>query len=215
MLIFCFASYLCFGLVLILVGANQADLARNYALDFEHTGQLGSALALGIGIGVVGTGPLFDRHATKPLFVVALVLAAAALLSVDPQAGFARLVLHLFAAGIGIGGYNTLINATVAARYAENSAKPMTVIHSATSLGAMLGPALIGWMWADDWAASFHYTGAGHAALAVCAALVRFPPRECNSTSDPEEVGPVDPDPSVEPSVLSGAVIPFAGIASA
>ena len=215
MLIFCFASYLCFGLVLILVGANQADLARSYALDFEHTGQLGSALALGIGIGVVGTGPLFDRLATKPLFVVALVLAAAALLSVDARAGFARLVLHLFAAGIGIGGYNTLINATVAARFAENSAKPMTVIHSATSLGAMLGPALIGWMWADDWAASFHYTGAGHAALAVCAALVRFPPRECNSTSDPEEVGPVEPDPSAEPSVLSGAVIPFAGIAFA
>ncbi len=98
MLILCFASYLGFGLALILVGANQAELSSHFVLDFEQSGQLGSALALGIGAGVVGAGPLFDRYATRPLFVGALVLAAAALLSVDDGVSFTRLVLHLFAA---------------------------------------------------------------------------------------------------------------------
>ena len=216
MLILCFASYLGFGLVLILVGANQAELSRHFALDFAQTGQLGSALALGLGVGVVAAGPLFDRYPPRPLFVGTLALAATALLSVGDGASFASLVLHLFAIGIGIGGYNTLINATVAERYAERSAKPMSVIHSGASVGAMLGPAMIGWMWAGDWVASFHFTGAGHAALAACAALVRFPPHEYPRAREAHDTTSTEgPDPSGEPRVLSLAMIPFAGIAFA
>jgi len=215
-LILSIASYLGFGLTLILVGANQAELARHYALDFAHTGQLGSALALGIGVGVVGAGPLFDRYATRPLFIGALALAALAQLSVDDGAGFPRLLLHLFASGIGIGGYNTLINATVAERFGEKSAKPMSVIHSGASVGAMLGPALIGLLWADDWAASFRYAGAGHAVLAICSAFIHFPPHPRQGGGDARGAHAGEGlDSSRRPMVLSGAVLPFAGIAFA
>ena len=138
MLALCFASYLGFGLVLILVGANQAELSRYFGLDFAQTGQLVSALAAGLGVGVVAAGPLFDRYPQRPLFVGTLALAAVALFSIGGEVSFTRLIVHLFAAGMGIGGYNTLINATVAERFAERSARPMSMIHAGASVGAML-----------------------------------------------------------------------------
>jgi len=213
----CFASYLGFGLVLILVGANQAELSRYFGLDFAQTGQLVSALAAGLGVGVVAAGPLFDRYPQRPLFVGTLALAAVALFSIGGEVSFTRLIVHLFAAGMGIGGYNTLINATVAERFAERSARPMSMIHAGASVGAMLGPALIGWLWADDWRASFHFTGAGHAALAAGAACVRFPVHGSRLARGEREDPPIERN---EPSsgkrnVLSTAMIPFAGIAFA
>jgi hypothetical protein len=53
-----FSAFLAFGVLLVLVGANQADLARDLDLDLAHSGLLVSSLALGIGIGVVGAGPI-------------------------------------------------------------------------------------------------------------------------------------------------------------
>ena len=46
-----FASFLVFGILLVLVGANQADLADSLALDMEGTGILGASLSLGLGLG--------------------------------------------------------------------------------------------------------------------------------------------------------------------
>ena len=97
-----FAAFLAFGSVLVLVGANQAALAHSLSLDLSRTGLLGSTLVLGIGIGVVGAGPLVDRHPRRPLWVASMGLAAAALL------------------GFGAGGLNTSANALVADIYPDN-----------------------------------------------------------------------------------------------
>ena len=61
MLPYCFAAFLVFGSVLVLIGANQADLSDALALSLAETGLLASALSLGLGVGVVASGPLFDR----------------------------------------------------------------------------------------------------------------------------------------------------------
>ena len=73
---FCFSAFIGFGMVLILVGANQAALADALDLSLARTGLLSSAMALGIGIGVVGAGPLFDRYPRRPLFVGSLGASA-------------------------------------------------------------------------------------------------------------------------------------------
>ncbi len=61
-----FSAFLAFGVLLVLVGANQADLARDLSLDLARTGLLGSGLAAGLGIGVMAAGPLFDRYPRRP-----------------------------------------------------------------------------------------------------------------------------------------------------
>ena len=64
------AGFVAFGAVLVLVGANQAPLAAALELDLAESGLLASALALGIGTGIVGSGPVVDRWPRQPLFLL-------------------------------------------------------------------------------------------------------------------------------------------------
>jgi fucose permease len=207
LLLYCFLSFVVFGAALVLVGANQADLAQALDLDLSRSGLLVSALMGGLGIGVVVAGPLFDRVERRPLFVGAMLLAAAALLSVDREMGFGRALLLLAVTGAGIGAYDTLISAAVSERFGEHSARPMTLVHAGATLGAVAGPLLAGWLAArGDWSDSFRWTGVAHLALAGAAFAVRFAP----------------PDRSAETraargrsGLLSAALLPFALISFA
>ncbi len=176
MLPLCFCAFVCFGVVLVLVGANQANLATALSLDLAESGLLASAVAIGIGAGVVVAGPLFDRYARRPLFVGSALLAAAALIGVDESMGYSRWMLHCAAAGFGIGLYDTLINAVVVQRYRERATRPMLVLHAGATLGAMLGAPLVGWIASDHhFAMSFVATGAAHVVIAAWALFVPLP----------------------------------------
>jgi fucose permease len=175
----CFCAFLAFGAVLVLLGANQASLAAELGLDLARSGLLASALALGLGAGVVVAGPLFDRYPRRPLFVGSALLAAAALLGVDRGMSYARWLAHAAAAGAGIGLYDTLINAVVVQRFRERAARPMLAVHSAATIGAMLSPPLIGWIAAaHHFTASFAAAGWAHVGIAAWAACVPLPAPE-------------------------------------
>jgi YNFM family putative membrane transporter len=172
-----FAAFLLFGVMLVLVGANQAELARDLELDLAGSGLLVSLLSVGLGVGVLGAGPLVDRVARRPLFVAATLLAAAALLSIDRSMGLARAGLHLAAIGVGLGVFETLLNVAVGELHGARAAKPLSFVHAAATLGAMSGPALAAWLAAlGDWSWSFRALGAGHLLLAAAAFAVPFPP---------------------------------------
>ena len=191
---------MCFGLVLVLIGANQAALAQDLGLDLERTGLLGSLLGLGLGLGVVIAGPLFDRYSRRGLFIGSTGIAALALLGVDESMGFTRLALHVVATGFGIGAYDTLINATVIEGHAERSPRTMSAVHAAATLGAMAGPPIVGGFFADDWAASFRWTGGSHLLLATWAAFVHFPSPRARGRRRGSD----------NPRVLSLGLLPFA-----
>jgi fucose permease len=172
-----FAAFLLFGVMLVLVGASQAELARDLRLDLAGSSLLASFLAIGLGVGVAGAGPLVDRLPRRPLFVASSLGAAAALLSVDTSMGPARASLLLAAVGIALGAYETLLNAAIGEAHGARAAKPLILVHSAATLGAMFGPALAALSAARlDWSASFRLVGAAHALLAVVALAVPFPP---------------------------------------
>ena len=198
-----FCGFLCFGFVLVLIGSNQAALARDLELDLARTGMLASALAVGLGVGVVGAGPLFDRFARRPLLVALALLAGGALLGFGPATDFPEALLLIALVGIGAGGYDTVFNAWTIEHFGERSAKPLTILHAAVAIGAILGPlgvAAIATRW--HWTRSFHWIGFAHLALAASALLVRFP--------DPPVTRAVS-DAGAKP-VLSRAMLPFAVI---
>lgn len=203
MLVFAFASFLAFGLVLVLVGANQAHLERDLQLSLAQSGLLSSALAIGLGVGVIGAGPLFDRFPRRPLFAGSMLVAAAALLLAERDMGFGRWLAHLVAAGIGIGAYDTLLNAAIVQTFGDRSARPMSVTHAAATIGAMSGPLLAGALAGHaHWIASFHVAGAAHVALAGAVLFVPLPapePREAARAAG----------------AVSAALLPFAAISFA
>ena len=55
------ASFLAFGALLVLYGANSSELIRALDLGYADLGLLGSCLSLGLGVGIVLAGPLVDR----------------------------------------------------------------------------------------------------------------------------------------------------------
>jgi len=172
-----FGAFLLFGVMLVLVGANQAELARDLELDLAGSGLLVSLLSVGLGVGVLGAGPLVDRVPRRPLFVASALVAAAALLSIDRSMGLSRAGLHLAAIGVGLGVYETLLNVVVGELHGARAAKPLSFVHSAATLGAMSGPALAVWLAAlADWSWSFRALGVGHLLLAAAAFAVPFPP---------------------------------------
>jgi MFS family permease len=198
-----FAAFLVFGVVLVLVGANQAALARDLSLDLSRSGLLGAALVLGIGAGVVGAGPLVDRYPRRPLWVFSTGLAGAALLGVSPQLGFERMLAQLALVGLALGLYDTLVSTLVAQRFRERALRPMSVIHSAATLGAMLGPVLTAWLSArGHWTLSFHAAGYAHLALAAAGLWLALPAPD-------REPARAAAEPARGP-VFSRALIPFA-----
>lgn len=171
-----FAAFLVFGVVLVLVGANQADLATALGMDLSRSGLLGAAVALGAGTGVTAAGPLVDRFPRRPLFVGALLVAAFALLTLGRHVSFWHAFAHLVLLGMGAGFYDTLLNAVVIHQSGSHAAKPLALLHAGATAGAVAGPPLIGWLArVGDWTWSFHATGAVFVLLAVWASRVRLP----------------------------------------
>ncbi len=176
MLPLAFAAFLLFGVMLVLVGANQAELARDLGIDLAGSGLLVSLLSVGLGVGVLGAGPIVDRLPRRPLFVAASLVAGAALLTVDRSMGIARAGLHLAAIGIGLGIYETLLNTIVGELHGARAAKPLTLVHSGATIGAIGGPALAASLAAlADWSWSFRALGVGHLVIAFAAFAVPFP----------------------------------------
>ncbi len=152
-------------------------------------------------------GPLFDRYPRRPLFVGSTLVAAAALLGVEREMGYARWLAHAAFAGAGIGLYDTLINAVVVQRYRERAVRPMLAVHSAATVGAMFGPPLVGWIASTHhFTDSFHALGWAHVLLAGWAACVPLP--------GPEPRVPT-PDREARASLALAPLIPLAAVAFA
>ena len=201
-----FCGYFCLGLVLILLGANQAGFAQDLDLDLAQTGMLASAFATGMFVGMTGAGPLYDRLPHRPLFLATILLTAIALFAFGPSNSFREALLLFAAIGLGSGAYDTLFNAAIAERYRERSARPMALLHTGTAFGAILGPLLVAAIathW--HWTRSFHAMGVAHLALAVAALFVRLP--------EPTRMaGALKTDAHV---LFSKAIVPFVVVAFA
>src|SRR4051794_23229158 len=139
------ATFFLLGVVLVLLGANQAELARALALDLTQTGFLGAIMSLGLGAGGLLAGPLADRFSHRPLYAGSCLLAATGLFGIDDGCSYAELVVLLLLTGLGCGLYDTVLNAAVVQRDPSRSTSALALVHSAATLGAGVGPLLIRW----------------------------------------------------------------------
>lgn len=168
-MIFGCSAFLLFGGLLVLVGALQAELAGALGIGLRDTGLLGATLVLGIGTGILAAGPAIDRRPGRPLFVASAAFTGAALLGVASDMTMGRAVVHVFAAGLGAGFYETVLNTTAVARHGDQAVRRIAFMHSAATLGAMLSPIAIAlWVARDGgFVGAFRVLGAGHLALAL------------------------------------------------
>ena len=117
------ASFLAFGTLLVLFGANASEIISDLDLDYADFGLLGSMLSLGLGIGIVVAGPIADRQPRRPLFVGACVVVIAATTTLGPQTTYPQLIVHMIAIGLGAGFYETVLNVIVIEEYGDGAGR--------------------------------------------------------------------------------------------
>jgi fucose permease len=212
LLAFCFAIFVVFGVVLVLVGANQDALAAALDIGLAESGLLTSVLALGIGSGMAVGGPLADRVSRRALALGAVWTAGAALVGVTEQMSFARLLVHVYALGAGAGMANLVFNVAVVQRFAEQAPRRLLMMHSAATLGAIVGPALAALLGdPEHWTPSFRAAGATYLALSLW--LWRVP------LGDPDavrgEATSLEPGAPLELAALCLAAFAYLGVEAA
>jgi fucose permease len=196
-----FAAFGAFGFILVLVAANQHELAQVLSLDLQRTGLLGSTLIAGIGIGVAAAGPLYDRGPRRPIFIGACVLVAAGASTVSASMGFTRACAHVIVIGLGAGLYETVLNASVIQQRGTSAGRSIAVLHSAATLGAMAAPLVFGGLMAlgqSGFEMAFRMVAALHLGLAAWALVVEFPAHQPS---------PDDREPTSEPATARGSVL--------
>lgn len=181
------ASFLAFGALLVLYGANGSELIEALGLGYAELGLLGSCLSLGLGVGIVIAGPLVDRWPRRPLFVAACSLVVAACLVLGPGTGFRGLLVSTILIGFGAGFYETVLNALVVETFGDAAPRRLVFVHSAATLSAALTPLffdalrdpgrlfeVVGFRGMPDlaWYDTFRFTGMLHILLIAAAWLV-------------------------------------------
>ena len=101
---------------------------------------------------------------------------------------------------MGAGMSETLLNGAVAERYAGQPVRMLSAMHAAVTVGAALGPLLMGWIAARfHWSMSFVLIGCAYIALAGAAMAVTFPAHKRH-----------DHPPRLYEKLLSYSMLPFA-----
>ena len=169
------ASFLAFGTLLVLFGANATEIISDLGLDYAQFGLLGSMLSLGLGIGIVASGPISDRFPRRPLYISSCLLVIAAATSLGPDTTYQRLIVHMIAIGLGAGFYETVLNAIVVEEFPETAGRRLLFIHSGAPLAACIVPLLIDFVRNSgslEWHETFRIAGLLHLPLVVAACFV-------------------------------------------
>ena len=172
-------SFLAFGALLVLFGANSTALIAHLDLDYSDLGLLGSMLSLGLGVGIIVAGPISDRLPRRPLYIISclLVLVAATTLSADTD--YRSLLLHTLVIGFGAGFYETVLNALIVEEFSERAPRRLIFVHSAATLAASATPLLFEFARTITplaWYDTFRIVGGLHALLILSVAFVSMRP---------------------------------------
>lgn len=169
------ASFVAFGTLLVLFGANAAEISRALSLDYADLGLLGSMLSLGLGLGILGAGPLADRLPRRALFVSSCGVVLGATLLLGPETSYRELLVLMVAIGFGAGFYETVLNALIIEAFGEDAGRRLLFIHSGAPLAACIVPILVDGArvgLGTEWYTTFRIAGLIHVPLVLAAFFV-------------------------------------------
>ena len=204
------ASFLAFGALLVLYGANSSELIEALGLSYADLGLLGSCLSLGLGVGIVIAGPLVDRWPRRPLYVAACACVVAACLLLGPETDFRSLLIQTTLIGFGAGFYETVLNALIIEEFGDTAPRRLVFIHSAATLSAALTPLFFDALRSTTelaWYDTFRLAGMAHIALV---AAVAFVPMRADARRKHEPDAPIESPPwSVVPATPDAKSLPL------
>ena len=139
-------TLLCYGAMMSLaIGINLlpvflTTLSTTYGgaagLTGEQLGRLGASAFAGLVVGILITGPLADRHGTKPYAQLGLALISVSLCAMAFAPSYNLLLAAVFVLGLGSGILDMVLSPIVSALNPEKRAVALNWLHSFYCVGA-------------------------------------------------------------------------------
>jgi FHS family glucose/mannose:H+ symporter-like MFS transporter len=213
------ASFLAFGALLVLFGANSIELIAHLDLDYSDLGLLGSMLSLGLGVGIIVAGPISDRLPRRPLYIISCLLVLVATTTLGADTDYRSLLLHTLVIGFGAGFYETVLNALIVEEFGERAPRRLVFVHSAATLAASATPLLFEFARTITplaWYDTFRIVGGVHALLILSVAFVSMRPsprlskgaKGAKVTMDADAHHPGEGGEGPDPSPAAGLSLP-------
>jgi fucose permease len=195
-----------FGILLVLIGANQADLSASLRIDLAQTGLLTAMLSTGLGLGILTGGKLVNHKRRRSIFLFFSAMIGISLLSVDEVMSYQRAITHIFFVGVGAGTCMTFLNTMASEHYHERAARALAILHAAVTIGAITGPFAVRWITQEHpWSTSFHLTGALILLISLWATVAPFPEPHPNAVpQDVEDDNRIKLFPAILPLAVIG-----------
>jgi FHS family glucose/mannose:H+ symporter-like MFS transporter len=215
------ASFLAFGTLLVLFGANATEIMTSLDLDYADFGLLGSMLSLGIGIGIVIAGPIADRLPRRPLYMGSCVVVIAATTTLGPHTTYEGFIVHIIAMGLGAGFYETVLNVIIVEEHGDEAGRRLLFIHSGASFAACVAPLVMGLFREHlglEWYAAFRWAGLLHVPLVAAAGFQSMRIKVKRRPSTPHELAESPSRPANQKLVLAAicfATFAYVGVESA
>ena len=212
------ASFLAFGALLVLFGANASELIETLGLDYEEFGRVGAMLSLGLGVGIIAAGPLIDRLPRRPLYVTACSLVLVATTPLGPESSYGQLLLHTIAIGFGAGFYETVLNALIVEGFGTRAPRRLVFVHAGATAAAAATPLLFEFIRSTTplfWYDTFRLAGAAHALLILGALFVPMAPPGGHAREDDSVAAPLRVDDPRTLAAVCLACFAYVGVEAA
>lgn len=138
------ANFMLFGISLTIIGATLPKIIREFQWSYTTTGVVLSAGSIGFFISTFLSGILLQKFGPKQIVVTGLVLQAVGLSLFAARPLVIFNLLLIFMIGLGQGGTEVVTNFVVLRIERSGQSRLMNLMHAAFSVGAIIGPFVVG-----------------------------------------------------------------------
>lgn len=138
-----FLVYISCGIIAMLPGPALTVLAAHTSVSLDIAGWIFTANSLGFALGVMLSGALSARMASKYLLMMGVSLLGIAAIIIPWTHIFALLFVAQFVSGIGSGFIDVNINVIATLTFHDTLGATLNILHSAFGVGALIGPLLL------------------------------------------------------------------------
>ena len=172
-----FALFTLFGTSMTVIGATLPKILATFHWDYLTAGIVLGAGAVAYFVSTFVAGHLIKRWGSRPTFLLALTLIVAGLafFATTPDPAANTLLSALI--GLGQGGVEVGLNATILRMDERNTGRLMNLLHGAFAVGAIVGPFAVGMLMQSgfDWAFVYRGMAGIFALLAVLMGFASLP----------------------------------------
>ncbi|HUX50309.1 MAG TPA: MFS transporter [Spirochaetia bacterium] len=170
-----FGNFVVYGIGMTIIGATLPKILADFSWSYTAAGAVLAAGSLGYFISTYLSGMLLQRLGPRVVAAGGLVVQAISLAVFALVPSIVVNFIIYFIMGLGQGGTEVTINYAVVRMERKGESHLMSIIHAAFSVGAVIGPLIIGLIIRMGFSWQLLYRGLGAVTLVMAVILAILP----------------------------------------